>query len=65
MKNKALAMAIDITLILIGTFLMGLAYNVFLVPNMISPSGFAGLSSLVTYLSKQTLASTSRLPFCT
>lgn len=50
MKNKALAMAIDITLILIGTFLMGLAYNVFLVPNMISPSGFAGLSSLVTYL---------------
>ena len=47
LKNVVQAM-----FIICGTFLMGMAFNVFLNNNKISPSGFAGLSSIVSNLLK-------------
>ena len=35
-------------LVIVGTFLMGFAFNVFLDANHISPSGFAGLCSIIS-----------------
>lgn len=39
---------IDACLIIGGTFLMGFAFNVFLNNNKISPSGFSGLSAIIS-----------------
>lgn len=49
-KNKKLKFALDCLMIIMGTFLMSLSFNIFLVPNKISPSGFAGLASLISVL---------------
>ena len=38
---------INILFIVLGTFIMALSFNVFLIPNDISPSGFSGLSSII------------------
>ena len=35
-------------LVIVGTFFMGFAFNVFLNANHISPSGFAGLCSIIS-----------------
>ena len=40
--------AISIGIILIGTFLMGVSFSVFLSPNKISPTGFSGIASLLS-----------------
>lgn len=47
-KKDYIKWAFDIILIVSGTFLMGLAFNVFLNSNNISPSGFAGLSAIIS-----------------
>ncbi len=44
---------INIVAILIGTFLMGISFSVFLSPNKISPTGFSGIASLVSNVIKQ------------
>ncbi|MBE7075101.1 MAG: YitT family protein [Clostridiales bacterium] len=38
----------DAVLVVVGTFLMGIAFNVFLNANKISPSGFSGLSAIIS-----------------
>lgn len=50
MKNKKLLFkySIDSIMVVIGTFLMGVAFNVFLNANQISPSGFSGLSAIIS-----------------
>lgn len=47
-KKKLLKTIKDTIFIILGTFLMGFAFNVFLNANKISPSGFAGLSSILS-----------------
>ena len=49
-KNKKVRFIVDSLLIIVGTFLMGFAFNIFLVPNNISPSGFSGLSRIIGVL---------------
>ena len=39
---------VNIATIILGTFLMGLAFSVFLSPNHISPTGFSGIASLIS-----------------
>ena len=41
---------INIIYILVGTFLMGIAFSVFLSPNKISPTGFSGIASIICNL---------------
>ena len=41
--------------IIVGTFLMGTAFNVFLNANRISPSGFSGLCAIVSNVLKSQL----------
>lgn len=46
--KKNLGYVFNALLIIVGTFLMGFAFNVFLDANHISPSGFAGLCSIIS-----------------
>jgi len=48
--NKKYEFAIDIFMIILGTFIMGFAFSVFLVPNNISTGGFSGLAMIFTSL---------------
>lgn len=49
MKKKKIFIGIfDALLVIVGTFLMGIAFNVFLNNNKISPSGFSGLSAILS-----------------
>lgn len=50
MKKLALRYTLNILYILIGTFLMGIAFSVFLSPNKISPTGFSGIASIICNL---------------
>ena len=54
MKNTNLKQdIISGVMIVFGTVIMGCAFNIFLTPNNISPSGFSGLSAIIaTFLSK-------------
>ncbi|MBO7526873.1 MAG: YitT family protein [Clostridia bacterium] len=45
----------DTIFVIIGTFLMGFSFNVFLNANKISPSGFSGLSAIVSNLMQENL----------
>ena len=36
--------------IIIGTFIMGFAFNVFQAPNHITPTGFSGIATIISYL---------------
>ncbi len=45
--------AFNILVILVGTFLMGVSFSVFLSPNKISPTGFSGIASLISNLLAQ------------
>ena len=47
-KKVILRYAISVLTIIVGTFLMGVAFSVFLSPNNISPTGFSGIASLVS-----------------
>lgn len=49
-KKLALRYTLNILYILVGTFLMGIAFSVFLSPNNISPTGFSGIASLICNL---------------
>lgn len=46
--KKNLGYVFNALLVIAGTFLMGFAFNVFLDANHISPSGFAGLCSIIS-----------------
>lgn len=50
MSRKIGTYLFDIILILIGSVLMGLAYNLFLIPHRIVPGGVGGLSIILNYL---------------
>ena len=39
---------INVIMIIIGTIIMGLGFNMFLVPNNITPSGFSGLAAIIS-----------------
>ena len=52
-KKVALSYAKNITMIIIGTFIMGFAFNVFQAPNHITPTGFSGIASIISYLLSQ------------
>lgn len=47
-KKVILRYGISVLTIVIGTFLMGIAFSVFLSPNNISPTGFSGIASLIS-----------------
>lgn len=47
-KKQILRYTLNVLTILIGTFLMGIAFSVFLSPNNISPTGFSGIASLIS-----------------
>lgn len=47
MKKKGVVYCLNILTIIAGTFLMGIAFSVFLSPNKISPTGFSGIASLI------------------
>ena len=49
-KHKATKYATDFLFIAVGTFLMGIAYSIFLTPYDITPSGFSGLSNIISLL---------------
>ena len=49
-KQIALKYFINISAIIVGTFIMGIAFSVFLSPNKISPTGFSGIASLISNL---------------
>ena len=46
--KRNLKYVFDALLVVFGTFLMGISFNVFLDANHISPSGFAGLCSIIS-----------------
>ena len=46
--KRNLKYVFDALLVIVGTFLMGTSFNVFLNANHISPSGFAGLCSIIS-----------------
>ena len=49
MKNDNLKRdIIDIIMIILGTVIMGFGFNMFLVPNNITPSGFSGLAAILS-----------------
>ena len=48
--NKKWQLTLDIIMIIIGTFIMGFAFSVFLEPNNISTGGFSGLSMIIVSL---------------
>ncbi len=49
-SNKYLKFAFQIITIIAGCFVMGAAYNCFYTPNSITPSGFMGLSTIISTL---------------
>lgn len=50
MKNDILKKDIlNILMIIIGTIIMGIGFNIFLIPNGISSGGFSGLSAIITF----------------
>lgn len=53
-KNN-LTNVFDGLMVVVGTFLMGLSFNVFLNANKISPSGFSGLSAIISNVLAQHL----------
>ena len=55
MKNNKIVIRYtkNIVAIIIGTFLMGFAFNVFQAPNHITPTGFSGIATIVSHLLKQ------------
>ncbi len=52
MRRKFAENFLDVFLILIGSVLMGLSYNLFLIPHRIVPGGVGGLSIILNYLLK-------------
>ena len=55
LTKKTIYSVFDAILVIAGTFLMGFAFNVFLNNNKISPSGFAGLSALISNILAENL----------
>ena len=53
--KKNIGYVLDAVLVMVGTFLMGFSFNVFLNNNKISPSGFAGLSALISNILAENL----------
>lgn len=51
-KKIAVKWTINILAVIIGTFIMGISFSVFLSPNKISPTGFSGIASLISNLVK-------------
>ena len=49
-KNKNLAFFVDSLLVIAGGFLMALGFNLFLFPSEILPSGFSGISTIISVL---------------
>ena len=49
-KNKNLAFFVDILLVIAGGFLLALGFNLFLFPSEILPSGFSGISTIISVL---------------
>lgn len=52
MQRKFAENFLDVLLILIGSAIMGLSYNLFLIPHRIVPGGVGGLSIILNYLLK-------------
>ncbi len=50
LSNKYFKFAAQIAYILAGCVVMGIAYNCFFAPNSITPTGFMGLSTIITTL---------------
>lgn len=48
-KSKVWDYVLDYALVIVGTFLMGVSFNSIFAPNNITPSGFSGLSAIVSY----------------
>jgi uncharacterized membrane-anchored protein YitT (DUF2179 family) len=48
--NKKWQLALDITMIIVGTLIMGCSFSLFLEPNNISTGGFSGLSMIINTL---------------
>ena len=48
--NKKWQLTLDISMIVLGTFIMGFAFSIFLEPNNISTGGFSGLSMIINTL---------------
>lgn len=48
--SKKWQLVLDVVMIVIGTFIMGFAFSVFLEPNNISTGGFSGLSMIIVSL---------------
>lgn len=55
LNKRNLTAFIDSLLVVAGTFLMGFSFNVFLNNNKISPSGFSGLSALISNILAENL----------
>ncbi len=49
-KKLALKYTKNIVAIIVGTFIMGFSYNIFLAPNKITPTGFSGIATIMSYL---------------
>ena len=49
-KNKNLAFFVDSLLVIAGGFLLALGFNLFLFPSEILPSGFSGISTIISVL---------------
>ncbi|MBQ3494234.1 MAG: YitT family protein, partial [Clostridia bacterium] len=49
-RNSIVKHAINIFLILLGTFIMGSAFNIFYSPNDIILGGFGGIATIISYL---------------
>lgn len=52
MKNSSQVKTVvwNILLIILGTFIMGISYSIFLTPNNLAPGGFAGISAILVSL---------------
>lgn len=48
--NKKAQIAVDFLMIILGTFIMGFSFSVFLEPNNISTGGFSGLAMIINAL---------------
>ncbi len=49
-KNKQLKFIVDCLLVLVGGFFMAFAFNTFLFPSEILPSGFSGIATIISVL---------------
>ncbi len=54
MLKKYRSDIINVIFILLGSCIMAFAFGVFLIPNNISPSGFSGLSAIISYFVSKT-----------